>query len=711
MKTSINTEPAALTSGTMPTVDMGISDRPEDQLMVLNILSSTLYTDKIAAVLREYGCNAADANVEAGKGDQPIEIRLPNRLDASVSIRDFGYGMTEEQILNVFCRLGRSTKRNSNAFTGMLGIGSKAGFAYGDHFLVTSWTGGTKTVYNAYRDQGVPKLAKMHSEPSDAPDGIEVKVPVRQNDMDEFVRKAERVYRYFKVRPIIHGAKIVWNDRAQEYAGTGWRFTGSGKSVAIMGNVGYDLNAAAMGYSGNRYGYGDPDPIECLIGLGVELDFQIGDLEIAASREGLQYKDATKAAIKKVLMTVAAEIGQVFTSKISGAKSLWEAKRYYHENFESLWNNGYYTLPQVVKGHILWNGQKIVNSNFDLENKEKTPGVSVTRISRSGHVRGGNMIGLRNYPGPSNVTPCDQVTLVINDLPTGKHSPARMRGWFERNSGCRDIYVFTFFDKKAQDTYWKNRQLTDAPTVLMSTITPWFSPTQIGGNGTKNSKHSAKVFVLDENCMEIKGYTPPPKSTWWKSETVDIKKDKGIFVTIDTFAVQGVGMGEHPYDFLSKVRKLRAAGLITGPVYGFKPDKAAKLGKNWVRLETAIKDTLGQLITKKNFSQELADSLEAQNYTDLIDPKHRAQFPEDSKMRKHLDDVHRMRNPKASQDLLRLVHRADEVKPWLTKPTLPEPTVDLDDQEDVVIQTYPMINSDNAHHIENVVDYVKLIGK
>lgn len=704
----------------MPTMNMGISDNAEDQLMILNVLSNTLYTDKVAAVLREYGCNAADANVEAGKGDQPIEVRLPNRLDPSVSIRDFGYGMTEEQIANVFCRLGRSTKRSSNAFTGMLGIGSKAGFAYGDHFLVTSWTGGTKIVYNAYRDQGVPKLAKMHEEASDAPDGIEVKVPVRQEDMDEFVNKAERVFRYFKVRPIVHGAKVAWDDRAQEYAGTGWRYVGNGKSVAIMGNVGYDLNAQAMGYKEHlyRYGGGDPDPVECLIGLGVELDFEIGDLEIAANREGLQYKDLTKAAIKKVLKTAAAEIGQVFTGKISGASSLWEAKRYYHENFETLRSGGHYSLNQVVKGHVKWNGTIIKGSRFGLENKEKTPGVYLTRITRSGRVRNGQMIGLRNYPSPDSVEPTEQVTLVINDLPSGKQSPARMRGWFEQNANCRDIFVFTFTDAKAQATYWKNRELDGAPTTLMSSITPWLSPAQQGSNGQKNSKHSAKVFVLDEKCPHNQ-HSYVAKSTWWTTEKVNIKKDTGAFVIIEQFQVRApANYGfEHPAEFLGKVTELRTAGLITGPVYGFKPDKAAKLGKNWKRLDVVVEETLNKAIAKNKFAQELADYLESNQYSDLISEKHRALFPSGSEMRKHLDEVHRMRNPKASRELLSLVHGADRVHPWLEKPTLPDASVDLDSQDQIVLHTYPMLDVATSRpisgtsNITKVVEYVKLVGK
>src|SRR5215468_2696367 len=151
MKLTNELKPSALTGGQMKTINFRISMKPEDQLMVANILSDSLYTDKIAAILREYGCNAVDANIEAGKPDLPIEVTLPNRLEANLRIRDFGLGMTFEQVDETFCNLGASTKRNSNSVIGMLGIGGKSGFAYGDMFNVTSWHGGTKTVYSCYR--------------------------------------------------------------------------------------------------------------------------------------------------------------------------------------------------------------------------------------------------------------------------------------------------------------------------------------------------------------------------------------------------------------------------------------------------------------------------------------------------------------------------------------------------------------------------------
>jgi hypothetical protein len=95
----------------------------EDSAHILSILRDKLYSNKVLAVIREYSTNAYDAHVEAGIPDRPIEVTLPSRLDSTLSIRDYGIGLTEEDVRNIYAMYGASTKRSSNAFTGQLGLG------------------------------------------------------------------------------------------------------------------------------------------------------------------------------------------------------------------------------------------------------------------------------------------------------------------------------------------------------------------------------------------------------------------------------------------------------------------------------------------------------------------------------------------------------------------------------------------------------------
>ena len=91
-----------------------------------DILSDKLYSNKVLAVVREYLTNALDAQ-KANGVVKPLEITLPN--DSVLTgitpweVRDYGTGLTEEQIHQFYCVYFSSSKQESNDFTGMLGLG------------------------------------------------------------------------------------------------------------------------------------------------------------------------------------------------------------------------------------------------------------------------------------------------------------------------------------------------------------------------------------------------------------------------------------------------------------------------------------------------------------------------------------------------------------------------------------------------------------
>lgn len=710
MKLTTDKLPAAKTSGGMVTLNMGISDNADDQLMILNVLSSTLYTDKVAAVLREYGCNAFDANVEAGKGSTPIEVGLPNKMEPSLRIRDFGFGMTEEQIGNTFVKLGRSTKRQSNEFTGMLGIGSKSGFAYGDSFMVTSFTGGKKVVYNAFRDRGAPRLARMLVTDTTEPDGIEIKVPVRIEHFEEFRQKAERIYRYFKVRPKIAGARVDFQDAERIMSGNGWHYIGTGKSIAIMGNVGYDLTSSGMG----GYASSLPNAARILLDLGVELEFKIGDLEIAASREGLQYKDVTKKAVLARLNVMIKEIGLKFTTDIANAPSFWAAKQLYGEIFEKIGNQNARNLKDVIDGQVKWKGLVVNTARFEISNKELDPEVNVFRVYE-------RWKGARRSREPNAqwTHASKNTALVVNDLPGGKQSPARERGFFEdpANGHVTDWILFTFVTPAAEKRYWKARGLEGAPTIKLSSITPAVaSPSVSGAPRVHNSKHSAKAFVFDESGA-AKPYGAA-RSLWWAQETVDMEKDSGVYVVLDAFFVAKPGSGpvanlETPETFAGKVKQLRDAGLIKGKMYGFKVAVAGKLGSGWVKLQDAANGKLAEFVKKQGAAQDAADYVAVQNHIPFFEPKHVAEFP-DSSVKDYLTQLNKMRTPKDAKAMNVILHYA-HVEPWASKVALPKPSVNLDTLSANMRKEYPLLDLINQPRhlspiqIKIVAEHIRLV--
>ena len=130
------------THGIKDTVSFGI--KQDGLAHIFSVLRNQLYSDKILAVIREYATNGVDAHTEAGKPNEPIVITLPTRWEPTFKCRDFGWGLSDTDIHEIYAFYGESTKRKSNQMIGQLGLGSKSAFAYGDNFVITSFVDGVK---------------------------------------------------------------------------------------------------------------------------------------------------------------------------------------------------------------------------------------------------------------------------------------------------------------------------------------------------------------------------------------------------------------------------------------------------------------------------------------------------------------------------------------------------------------------------------------
>jgi hypothetical protein len=145
-----------------------------------NILSSTLYTDQVLAVVRETICNAWDAHIDAGITDRPIEITLtPEKL----TFRDFGKGIAPDKMGEIYGTYGASTKLNDGEQTGGFGLGCKSPFAYDDHFEVTSHHAGFKTIYRLSKSSaelgGLPTITPILTIPS-TETGLQVSLSLKE---------------------------------------------------------------------------------------------------------------------------------------------------------------------------------------------------------------------------------------------------------------------------------------------------------------------------------------------------------------------------------------------------------------------------------------------------------------------------------------------------------------------------------------------------
>ncbi len=277
-------------SGVQASASFGISRA--DEAHIMGILRDGLYSDKIMAVLREYGANAWDAHRAAGKEDVPIKVTLPTNLAPTLKIRDFGEGLSHTDVFQVYTQYGASTKRGSDNAVGMLGIGSKSGFAYTDGFTITSFHEGVKRVYSAVLDESERGKVNLLLEEACGPDesGIEIQIPARPVDIREFHLKATRLFRHFEPLPDINiPLPTTHREASNEY---GYVTQDSHEWVAIMGCVPYRIDMQQVRAVLEQDGLFLPASK-----FKGGLYFDIGEIRVTSNRENVKYTDKTRDAI------------------------------------------------------------------------------------------------------------------------------------------------------------------------------------------------------------------------------------------------------------------------------------------------------------------------------------------------------------------------------------------------------------------------------
>jgi hypothetical protein len=191
--------------GTQETINFGISNDPA----FFQILSSSLYKNPVLAVVRETMCNANDAHIMAGV-KKPIQITI-DQENCFISFRDFGPGIHHDLIGPIYGVYGASTKKTDNRQTGAFGLGCKSPFAYVEHFEVTSWHQGLKSIYNMSRSSaakdGTPGITRLLSIPS-TEKGLQVRFKLDPSDIGKFMTYVQQVAYLGGISTLLNGSEL-----------------------------------------------------------------------------------------------------------------------------------------------------------------------------------------------------------------------------------------------------------------------------------------------------------------------------------------------------------------------------------------------------------------------------------------------------------------------------------------------------------------------
>ncbi len=294
------------------------------------ILSNSLYSRKIPAIVRELCCNAIDSHIEA-EVTEPFELHLPTTLEPFFSVRDFGVGMDDDSVRYVYTNYFGSTKTARNDLTGALGLGSKSPFAYTKNFTVTAIKDGKRRIYAAYtNDAGYPSIALLSTEDTTERNGVQVQFSVTNpSDFEKFQSAAKEICTHLSSKPNIYPDTVKIPEKQyfkRDIIPGCHAYKEKSGSVAIMGNVAYPIDPAAMPTD-------MPKTHTELLDSGFEFNFDMGEISFQPSREGLSYIPSTIAAIRTKLALIEMAINQYVATELASVDDVWEVARRIRQMF------------------------------------------------------------------------------------------------------------------------------------------------------------------------------------------------------------------------------------------------------------------------------------------------------------------------------------------------------------------------------------------
>jgi hypothetical protein len=361
-------------------IKMGVD---ENNLEHLLMLLTDLYSDQPGAVVREYSTNAWDSHRQAGL-DKPIEITLPNVMNPFFKVRDYGVGLSHDEVVNVYSKYGSSTKRDSDDYNGMLGLGCKSALTYTNQFTVVSVKDGEKITVvvsragNSATMEIVDKQAGVNE-----PNGVEISVPVRGTDYNLFRQKAMQMFSFWKPGTVLVDNVTPPQADIKSVTKNIGMTRGFGYDIVVMGGVAYPVERRL--YKGQRP-YNNAFDIVAFV--------EIGEVAFTPSREALMYSKHTETTIERLRVEFATQIRKTIVDDIEAAPdhaTAYSRAADWNEKFAAAMPN-----PVTYKGTVIPDTLIFKFSRWDSNAYRRQYGTGYDKISLSKVVKA---VVIYDFPG------------------------------------------------------------------------------------------------------------------------------------------------------------------------------------------------------------------------------------------------------------------------------------------------------------------------
>lgn len=572
-----------------------------------------IYSDNIAAVIRELSTNAQDAHIEAGKPNTPFDVHLPEYGAEYFYIEDYGVGLSHEEFESVYVELFNSNRSDTNDVTGGWGIGSKVPMGYyTKSCIVETWKDGIHRIYECYiGEDGIPSYGFIHEEHSERCNGVKVKVPVRSSDFSNFKTKAKRIYKYFEVKPnFVSNTKPDIDDVEYVLEGKKWglrtesAWSNDGCKV-VMGPIAYTVQFEDSSLDEEHYGL-----IDCPVDIYVDM----GDVDIDPSRERLNYSDRTVKLLKERFDAILDDVNSQVRKEFASAKNLWQARVMYNEAQDKFPDR---IIDLIDMRHMTWRGVRIFKGNESS--------VSVSDIKS---------LDLFEYEPPAIGRKRARESRVWRIKPTNKTKifEADCPGWKSRckyavETSRTSIVTVKFDDKDQRKQFLR---VLGADDSIFRKTSELDQPPRNAGSGSHRGK-------MTRVCKLVDGRSP---AYCWQDDDIDLK-DGGIYVEKYRYdAIDRNGVTIDPNIIQRKLNALSQVGVTIPTIYGIKKRdvKLAHKRGSWVSFWDWYDNKLSELQSQLPFYERIIANREKVENT--FSSLSTLSFNTIKKIGEHLDGSH-----------------------------------------------------------------------
>lgn len=287
-------------------------------------LYSDTYSDKIGSCIRETVSNSIDSHKKSNNPN-PVQITLPSALTPYFRVKDNGTGIPHHTFHSLWLGYFNTTKDEDETAIGGYGVGCKSPSAYTDQYDVINIHDGVLVHHKIILDEdGIPSADIIRTHKTSEPSGIEVIIPVKDCDIDEFVQKTARQICFFHPYPEVTGNASF--NPVSYYSEEPYYFkkTTGHRLTLNVGGVGFSLSTNLIKSVISENVFDDYDFLVSYANYRDKtliINTGVNEVKPSLSRESLSFNKQTVGYLNTRLVEISTELKKKVLHMLEGINS------------------------------------------------------------------------------------------------------------------------------------------------------------------------------------------------------------------------------------------------------------------------------------------------------------------------------------------------------------------------------------------------------